>query len=415
MRSHRFFLFLLPCLMACGEQESSGSWQREKREVQALPVRVARPARDEVRDFVETQASLDTDRHADIYAEVGGRIVARLRDVGDRVGEAGNGNGSLLLARIDDRDLALAVKDAEIQLREQKGKIRELELERRSATQGLEEARVNLDEAKAIHARTSTGIQDGTISIEEHEKATFARSLTREKVETAEAALDKTKLALELHAVAVEKADVVLERSRVALEKATLRAPLAGVVTLCNVREGEHVKVGELLYRVEDPASLIVYGDLPVRQATRVRVGNEVLVDSNAVGAATRGKVILVAPTVERESGTVRVKVQVTPVPGFKPGLFVTLRIVIETRADALVVPKRAVLHDDEEGPYLFVVEEDKAARVWVKTGFQREGAVEITEGITESAQVVIEGQDTMTHGATVEIKPPADDARDAE
>lgn len=404
MRSHRLFWILLPCLMACGERGAPNSWS-EKRQDYALPVRVERPGRADVADYVETQASLDTDRHADIYAEVDGKIVQRLRDIGDRVGGDGNGNGGLVLARIDDRDLALAVRDAEIQLKEQKGKIRELELERRSATQELEQARVTLDEAKAIHARTSTGIQDGTISIEEHEKATFARSLAREKVETAEAALDKTKLALELHEVAVEKATVALERARVALEKATLRAPLPGVVTLCNVREGEQVRTGDLLYRVEDPKSLIVWGDLPVRQATRIRVGREVLIDSNAVGAATRGKVILVSPTVSKESGTVRVKVVVTPAAGFKPGLFVTLRIVVETRADALVVPKRAVLHDDEEGPFLFVVEEGRARRIWVKTGFQREGAVEITEGLGETAQVVVEGQDTLTHDAKVEIR----------
>lgn len=394
--------------MACGERGAPNSWSREKREDYALPVRVERPARGEVADYVETQASLETDRHADIYAEVDGKIVQRLRDVGDHVGADGNGNGGLVLARIDDRDLALAVRDAEIQHKEQKGKTRELELARRRATQELEQARVTLAEATAVHARTSTGIQDGTISVEEHEKATFARSLAREKAETAEAALDQAKLTLELHAIAVEKATVVLERARVALEKATLRAPLPGVVTLCNVREGEQVRSGELLYRVEDLKSLIVWGDLPVRQATRVRVGREVLVESNAVGVATRGKVILVSPTVNRESGTVRVKVEVTPAPGFKPGLFVTLRIVVETRPDALVVPKRAVLHDDEDGPFLFVVEQGRARRIWVKTGFQREGAVEITEGLGDTAQVaqvVVEGQDTLTNDAKVEIK----------
>jgi HlyD family secretion protein len=401
--------------MACGERGSPDSWPREQRQDYALPVRVERPTRADVSDCIETQATLETERHADVYAEVDGKIVQRLRDVGDLVGGADNGNDALVLARIDDRDLALAVKDAEIQLREQKGKTRELDLERRRATQELEQARVTLDEAKAVHARTSTGIRDGTISIEEHEKATFARSLAQEKLETAEAALDKAKLTLELHAVAVEKAAVVLERARVALEKATLRAPLAGVVTVCNAREGEQVRTGELLYRVEDPESLIVYGDLPVRQAARVRVGREVLVESNAVGIATRGKVVLVSPTVNRESGTVRVKVQVTPAAGFKPGLFVTLRIVVETRADALVVPKRAVLHDDEEGPFLFVVEQGKAVRTWVKTGFQREGAIEITEGIGEAAPVVVEGQDTLTHGAKVEIRAATDaGARDA-
>ena len=44
-------------------------------------------------------------------------------------------------------------------------------------------------------------------------------------------------------------------------------APLAGVVTVCNVREGEQVRTGELLYRVEDPTSLIVYGELAAADA----------------------------------------------------------------------------------------------------------------------------------------------------
>jgi multidrug efflux pump subunit AcrA (membrane-fusion protein) len=358
-----------------------------------------------VEDQVETQATLETDRHVDIYAEIDGRIVSRVRDVGDRVGHAGNGDDPLLLAKLDDRDLSLACKDAEIHLREQKGKIRELELERRYATQELEQARVTLEEAKAIHARASTGIRDGTISIEEHERATFARNLAREKVETAEAALDKAQVGLELHAVAVEKAQVALERAQVALEKVTLRAPYPGVVTACSVREGEHVRVGDLLYRVEDPRSLIVYADLPVRQTTRVHTGDEVRITSNAVRATTRGKVILVFPTVDSASGTVKVKVQVTPAPGFKPGLFVTLGIIVERRGNALVVPKRAVLHDDEEGPYLFIVKEDRAERVWVETGFERGEMVEIVKGIAEDAQVMIDGQDTATHGAKVEVK----------
>jgi membrane fusion protein (multidrug efflux system) len=148
-----------------------------------------------------------------------------------------------------------------------------------------------------------------------------------------------------------------------------------------------------------------VYGDLPVRQANRVAAGNTVLVGSNAVAGATSGEVVLVAPTVDRATGTIRVKVAVKAAPGFRPGLFVTLRLVVAGRANALVVPKRCVLHDDEDGAYLFTISDGKAARVLVTTGFQKGDRIEIVEGVAADSDVVVEGQDTLTDGAAVEIK----------
>ena len=101
-----------------------------------------------------------------------------------------------------------------------------------------------------------------------------------------------------------------------------------------------------------------------------------------------------------------RVKASVKTAPGFKPGLFVSIRIVVEQRKQALVVPKRAVLHHDQDGTYLFTVKDGKASRIIVKTGFERAKVIEILEGIDEQSQVVIEGQDTLTDGAKVDTSP---------
>jgi len=369
-----------------------------------LPVRAERPARGAVADTVETQAALETDRHVAVYAEVDGKVLKRTRDLGDRVGAGANGGEDpLLLARLDDRELKLALEEADVDLRNAQGRIRELDLERKRAERELDQAGVGLSEAEAAHARASEGIKDGTISVEEHERTTFAKSLCQKKVEGAQAALDKAAVALELGGVAVERARAVRDRAAVALERATIRSPLEGVVTFCNVREGERVRTGDLLYRVEDPSALVLYGNLPVREAARVAAGNPVVLTSSAAEGEARGKVVLVAPTVDRESGTVRVKAGIDPAPGFFPGLFVTMRIVVATRADVLVVPRRALLHDDEEGSYLFVVRDGKATRVLVRTGFEGDGVLEV-EGINEEDLVVVEGQDTVADGSVVEV-----------
>ncbi|MHC4957342.1 MAG: efflux RND transporter periplasmic adaptor subunit [Planctomycetota bacterium] len=402
------YLALLLVVAACGQgSQDKEAWSKDrKKDDYALPVRVAQPERGDVDDYIETQANLESDVAVTILAEVEARVVARIRDVGAVVGGTEDGEDPMLLARLDDRDHKLALRDAEIDLEDKQGRVQELELELRRNEQLVEQANVALREAEAIFRRTSNGITDGTISGEEHETSTFGRNRSRTMVLVAQAAFEKSKVALKLGKIAVRKSEVTRDRARIELESTSVRAPFPGTVTMCQVDVGEWVTKGMELYRVEDTSKIVVYGDLPVRQATRVKPGNTVLIGSTATAKSTTGEVLMVEPTVNSASGTVRVKMRVRAEQGYKPGLFVSLRIVVENRKGALVVPKRAVLHDDEEGPYVFVVKDDEASRVAVQTGFEREDVVEIVSGIAEDASVVVEGQDTLADGAKVQILP---------
>jgi len=362
-----------------------------------------RASRSDVEDYVETQANLESDVYVTVLAEAEGRILKRHTDVGDRVGE--RGEPPFLLATLDDRDHVFALKDAEINVEEVVGRGKELALDSQRSKRLLEQAHVAQAEAQAVLNRTSNGINDGTISLEEHETATFGLNRARSAVLVAQAAKDKAELAVTLSEIAERKAAVARDRAKLALEHTLVRSPLRGVVTACTVREGQMVKVGQELYRIEDTSKLVVYGEIPVRQAMRIRKANVVRLNSSATPEGTHGKVVLVEPTVDSAAGTVRVKISVTASPGFKPGLFVALRIIVAERKNALVLPKRCVLHHDEDGTYLFVINDGKATRVLVETGFQRGDLVEILKGIDENSQVVVEGQDTLTDAAKVEIK----------
>ncbi|MHC4954409.1 MAG: efflux RND transporter periplasmic adaptor subunit [Planctomycetota bacterium] len=370
-----------------------------------VPVRLEKPGRGEVEDWVETQANLESDRHAMILAEVEGRIVEKHADLGHRIGKPENGETDFLLARIDDRDLKLALREATIKVKEQKGRLKELVVDLARAGRQLDQTKLEAEEAAAILKRTTNGIKDGTITYEEHESAVFKEKVARAKVAAIEADEEKTRLQLELGAVAIEDAEAKEERARVALEKSQLRAPFAGVVSFCTVNVGERVRVGDHLFTVEDPSSLVVYGEIPVRQANRIRRGNVVRIGSSAVPHATAGRVELIAPTVDSEAGTIRVKASVDSKEGFRPGLFVTMRIVVETHSEALVVKKRSVMHDDETGPYVYIVRDGKAYQTSIKTGFQRDDAIEVVEGVGADDLVVVEGQDVLTDEAMVEVQ----------
>jgi len=392
-------LTLAACDMGGGHDRD----RSDKKEERVHAVKVAPPSRGQVEDFVHTTATLESDRRAEIHARIDGIVIKKVRDLGDRVGHAESPD-SLLLGRIDDEDYVLALREAAITLEDKQRQIEEFELARTEAEQNRERAGITVRETKMNLKRAESGVQDGTFMLEERDKARFAHELAEKQVLTQEGLIAKAIVKIELGKIAVKQAEVARDRAKVRLSKAAVEAPFEGVVTFCELREGERVRVGDHLYTIEDPKSLVVYARIPVRDAARVQPGSAVHVTSTAAAEQTNGKVLLVAPTVDRDSGTVTVKIAITPGAGFKPGLYVALEIVVAIRTDALIVPKRAVLTDEEEGPYLFIVEEDRAKRVSVKTGYERTEVIEVA-GIEETAQVVVEGQDTLTDGAKVAIQ----------
>jgi multidrug efflux pump subunit AcrA (membrane-fusion protein) len=96
-----------------------------------------------------------------------------------------------------------------------------------------------------------------------------------------------------------------------------------------------------------------------------------------------------------------------------KPGFFVAGRIVLEARANTLVVPRKAVLYERER-PYVMKIVGDgdssRAARVFFREGLSGKDDVEVvTEGatISETDRIVLVGHDRLRDGDPVKIEKP--------
>jgi membrane fusion protein (multidrug efflux system) len=104
-----------------------------------------------------------------------------------------------------------------------------------------------------------------------------------------------------------------------------------------------------------------------------------------------------------------RVKARIPNTDGrLRPGLFARTDLGVAKRTGVVLVPAEAILQR-ADGEVLFTVgPDDRAKRVLVKTGLQRDGRIEIVEGIPGDAQVVIAGQSGLVEGAAVERKAQA-------
>ncbi|MDH3337260.1 MAG: efflux transporter periplasmic adaptor subunit, partial [Gammaproteobacteria bacterium] len=86
-----------------------------------------------------------------------------------------------------------------------------------------------------------------------------------------------------------------------------------------------------------------------------------------------------------------------------KPGMFGRISIVYDLHENVLQVPRNAILEESTQTS-VFVVEDNKAIRKVVQTGYSDKGMVEITSGLTDDDLVVTVGQIGLKDDSAVTI-----------
>jgi membrane fusion protein, multidrug efflux system len=184
-----------------------------------------------------------------------------------------------------------------------------------------------------------------------------------------------------------------------------LRAKSACYVDKVNAQDGQLVAAGTSL------VELIAGDDLEIKLGVRtdaldnVQAGQPVsLYTDSASTGPIPGQVRLVTHEVDPATGLVEVFVGIGPQDHVRLLIGAYVRGEIQTRIDdALVVPKSAVLPEDD-GFYLFTVANKKAVKHTVKVGIQTPNEVEIlSPDLKAGDEVVTVGNYELTDGAAVE------------
>ena len=121
-------------------------------------------------------------------------------------------------------------------------------------------------------------------------------------------------------------------------------------------------------------------------------------------GKTFEGTVDRIAPVVDSGSGTFRVVCAFDGGGVLQPGMFGRIRIDYDQRADALVVPRIALLEDEGE-PAVFVVRGGKAVRAagasWATS---TASGPKCASGLKAGDQVVTAGKVALREGSAVQV-----------
>lgn len=334
-------LLLILALPGCGGEAQSK--EPDPPAAAAAPVEVATVETGTAAAFFSGTASLEAEDEATVVAQVGGVVENVFVEEGQMVKA-----GTPLVQLNDDR----------------------LRLE-------VQRAAVTLGKLQRVFERMQTMRDKQLVSAEEYEQV-------RSDFEAQEVAHDLAKLELEY---------------------ATVRAPIDGMVSKRHVKTGNMVRTNDATFQITDFDPLWAVMHVPERELDKLRIGQPATLRLDALPArGFSGVVTLISPTVDPETGTFRVVVEVRdPSRTAKPGMFGRIRVQYDAREKALLIPKSAVIEEDDRTS-VFVVQDSLAHRTSVRTGYTDENRVEILDGLTAGAMVVVSGNSALRDSAAVEI-----------
>jgi membrane fusion protein (multidrug efflux system) len=341
---------LLFLLSACSPGDGQGGrngWGKKwgdkpQGEPEAVPVRVQSLERGPISQKMLTTSTVDPVRRVDLVSKASGLVKERPVAEGDLV-TAGH-----VIARLEDRELALALRKAE----------------------------VNAAKTKADFEQMTDLLNQKIVSVDEYRKAEQAFATAQLEAETA----------------------------KVALENAVLIAPIAGTLTKLDVQVGKHIAANAVLGEITDLTELECTIHVPERDVLRLAEGQPAEVASESLKNAFPARVKRVNPVIDRASGTARAILALDDATGkLKPGMFVDVSIVIETHPTALLVPKRALVWD-EGRPGVFVAKGGAASWRELTLGFQERDVAEVLKGAEADEPVIVVGQNGLKEGTKIRV-----------
>ncbi|HQS58794.1 MAG TPA: efflux RND transporter periplasmic adaptor subunit [Gallionellaceae bacterium] len=187
----------------------------------------------------------------------------------------------------------------------------------------------------------------------------------------------------------------LVKRSGSVQARLMLTAPIDGVLTELNAREGSTVLPGTMLARINGFSSVWAEAQVPESQAALLHVGAQVVAHSPALpGTSFEGQVQALLPEVNTSTRTLKVRTELRNPGGLLvPGMFVEITLKGPTQAKTLLVPTEAVIHTGQRVLVMAAEENGKFRPIVVEVGLEVGDKTEIRRGLHAGQKVVLSGQ----------------------
>ena len=328
-------------LSGCGVGQASVASTEEIQSATPVPVETAVPARADIFATYEATTTIASDADAPVLAKVGGDVVELFVEEGDRV-EAG-----AALAQLDGERLRLEMLSA----------------------------KADLDQVRGEYERYTDLAARGLVS---------------------EAMFEGLKYDLEALRATYELAQLNYEYS-------IIRAPIDGVVSAREIKLGQNVNINDVTFRITDTSELLAYLQIPQAELAKFSAGHTATLSVDATpNTVYAASIERISPTIDVRNGTFRATAFVDNRSGeLAPGMFARFTIAYEKHENALVIPRQALVAEDDKTAVYVVVNGEVSQRNII-VGIESDEIVEVLGGLDGDEEIVVVGHSGLRDGSKV-------------
>jgi len=203
----------------------------------------------------------------------------------------------------------------------------------------------------------------------------------------------------------IRQAEATLKLAVINLKNATIRAPISGIISQRFLDRGAFVTTNTPLIRIVAMDIVKVVVHVVESELAQFRAGAiaEIRVDTYP-DELFRGSVVRISPTVDPESRTADVEIQLDNKDHrLKPGMFARVSLVMQRREGILLLTKDSLLRESGTTG-VFVHDSGRALLREVRLGLEGEQYVEILTGLREGDEVIVAGQYELRDGMPVNV-----------
>jgi HlyD family secretion protein len=370
---------------------------------------------------VSASGKIQPKRSVNISADTVGRVTNLAVEEGQAVKK------DQFLMQIDPKLLKSAVDQGEASVSAARSELEQLRVSSQSAQAALKQAQDNFNRQQQLWKQGLTT----------KEQLDTADNTLKQRQAEANAAMKQ----VDTQALRIQQQSASLESARYNLSKVRIESPIDGVITRRNIEEGETVVVGTMnnagtvLLTIADMSLIEAQVEVDETDIPSVTFGQKAKITIDAMpGKTFTGKVTEIGNSPIQTAGQTSstqatnflVKVTLdSAIPDVRPGFTCTAEITTATRDNAIAVPIQATtvreMVVDKDGKIVrappntkrprttsvqaselppgqerkemegvFVVRDNKAEFVPVKTGIAGDKYFEVVSGVKEGDQVIV-------------------------
>lgn len=218
----------------------------------------------------------------------------------------------------------------------------------------------------------------------------------------------------------IASAQAAVDDAQINLGYTTIYAPVTGLIgflnyDIGNVVGGPTTQVLDTItsidpikinFALDEPTYLALSRSRGTASGESLRGQDLQVMLANDASYPYTGQVYAISPTVDPKTGTISVEARFPNPDGLlRPGGFARVRVVVERRRDAVLVPQTAIVKSQGVDTVYVVDSKNLAALRSVSLGPQYQQSYVVQSGLKAGDRVVVEGTQKVRPGEKVAVK----------